>query len=118
MPSIETIRRRMNALKTELGKGYAPWMHGKGYYLPVDDERNKWRDENGWLHIEMPAKLTEKGRWLGLPHTELILDIPRTRASDDLRVMANPPNYTTEDIDRIHAKAHEQLRAMKERLER
>ena len=110
MPSIETIRRRVKSLQTELDKGYSPWMHDKGYYLPADDPRNKWTDENGWLHIEVPAKLTPLGKRLGVPHTELILDIPRTRASDDLRARANP-HHTVQDATRIH----EQLRAARAR---
>ena len=84
MASIETIRRRIRALDAEISKGYAPWMHGK-YYEAEDFEGNKWTDENGWLHIEVPAKLTPLGERLGMPHTELVLDIPRARSPSERR---------------------------------
>ena len=76
MGHYETLRKRVKDTGRDVVLGdYKPWMHRRGYYKPANDPANQWWDERGFLHIEAPAKLTDSGRRLGLPHTEIIDDI-------------------------------------------
>lgn len=80
----ESLRRRIATVRTDtIDATYKPSLHDRGYYLPVDDPRNKWVDDEGRTHIEVPAKLTDKGRRYNMPHQEIVLDIPRCRAPTD-----------------------------------
>ena len=83
---------------------------GVSCYYPPHHPLSHYTDENGWINLLVPGALTEKGKGLNAPYQHIVIDIPRTRAPDDLRARAHPPHCTTEDIDRIHALAHEQLR--------
>lgn len=76
MTHYETVRRRITTVEKNVTEsGYRPSMHKAGFYLRVDDPLNRWIDENGFEHIDVPAKPTSIGRNLGAPYTEIIDDI-------------------------------------------
>ena len=79
--SVETLRRRLKKLNEKTSE-YGVWMHGI-YYYEVGDPRNQWTDDDGVMHIAVPARLTERGRLAGVPYTEIVYDISKRHNSND-----------------------------------
>ena len=76
MTSYQGLRKRVAAVERDVSlSDYRPSMHKDGLYFQIDDPSNRWIDENGFEHIDVPAKPTSIGRNLGAPYTEIIDDI-------------------------------------------